>query len=73
MGAGRCSEVDRGWGVGHFPDSFQRTEVGVLCCRAENSARLLQILLYLVLSLAHSFWLNKVSSFPVSWSLITRA
>lgn len=41
----------------------------------ENSASLLQILLclYLVLSLAHSFWLNKVSSFPVSWSLITRA
>lgn len=60
-----------GWGLGCFPDSFQRTKVGELCCWAENSTRLLQILLYLVLSLAHSFWLNKVSSFPVSWSLIT--
>lgn len=69
-GLGDAQKGRAGWGVGCFPDSFQRTEVGELCCGAENSARLLQILLYLVLSLAHSFWLNKVSSFPVSWSLI---
>lgn len=73
MGAGRCSERERGLRVGCFPDTFQRTEVGVLCSEAKNSAKLLQILFYLVLSLAHSFWLNKVSSFPVPWSLITRA
>lgn len=32
VGAGGYSEVVRGVGVGCFPDSFQRTEVGVLCC-----------------------------------------
>lgn len=73
VGAGGYSEVERWVGVGCFPDSFQRTEVDVLCCGPKNSARLLQILLYRVRSLAHSFRLNKVSSFPVSWSLITRA
>lgn len=58
--------------MGCFPDSFQRAEVGVLCGGTGNSARLLQVLLYLVLSLAHSFWLNKVSCFPAARSLITR-
>lgn len=67
------AQRERGLELGRFPDTFQRTEAGALFSEAKNSAKPLQILFYLVLSLAHSFWLNKVSSFPVPWSLITRA
>lgn len=58
MGVGRDnSEVERVIGRVCFPDSFQRKEICVVCCGAENTVQdqLMFFFIQQLLSLAHSF------------------
>lgn len=58
MGVGRDnSEVERVIGGVCFPDSFQRKEICVVCCGAENTVQdqLMFFFIQQLLSLAHSF------------------